>query len=204
MTDRTSFAWRVALGLTAHAARILPPERSEWSQAMIHEVDNLASASAAVRWAVGCVFAGYVERMRTMVRSLISLPRWILALEMLLCFLPLTLLFSAVVLTGAQGRFTLQTCLLYCSGSVLGPLGLAAAFRSVFFKRGWMNRITIAALCLLAAWTLTAYSAQILSFGQTHLPDWWREFVLIAVLPAFAVLHLVLINSHGRGAPVAA
>jgi hypothetical protein len=62
----------------------------------------------------------------------------------------------------------------------------------------------IAALCLLAAWTFAAYSAQILTFGQTHLSDWWREYVLIAVLPILAVLHVVFINSHRRGSPVTA
>ena len=123
-----------------------------------------------------------------MIRPLESLPRWVLVLEMLVCFLPLTLLFSAVVLTGLHGGFTLQAGLLYCSGTVLGPLGLVAALRSIFFKSGGMSRAIIGALCLLAAWTLAAYSAQILTFGQSHLSDWWREFVIIAVLPTLAVI----------------
>jgi len=204
MIDRRSFTWRVAFALVSHAASVLPAERREWSQAMVVELDHLPSAGAAMRWALGCIFAGYIERMRTMIGSLTSLPRWILALEMLLCFLPLTLLFTAVALTGAQGRFTLESYLLYCSGSVLGPIGLAASCRLVFFKPGRMSRTTIAALCLLAAWTFATYYLQILTFGQSHLADWWREFVLIAVLPVFAVLHLVSINSQRRDSPVAA
>jgi len=67
-----------------------------------------------------------------------------------------------------------------------------------------MSRTTSAALCLLAAWTLAAYSAQILTFGQTHLADWWQEFVFIAVLPSVAAFHLVAINSKRRGEPLAA
>jgi hypothetical protein len=43
-----------------------------------------------------------------------------------------------------------------------------------------------------------------LTFGQSHLYDWWREFVLIAVLPALAVIHLVFINSQRRGSLIAA
>ena len=138
-----------------------------------------------------------------MIRSLESLPRWMLSLEMLMCFLPLTLVFSTVVLAGAHGGYTLQAWLLYCSGSVLGPLGLMAAFRSLFLARGGMSRATIAGLCMLAAWTLAAYASQILTFGQSHLSDWWREFVIIAVLPTLAVLHLVSINFYRRGSLVA-
>jgi hypothetical protein len=41
MTERRSITWRIAWGLVSHAANILPPERSEWSQAMISEVDHL-------------------------------------------------------------------------------------------------------------------------------------------------------------------
>ena len=134
-----------------------------------------------------------------MIRSFESLPRWMLSLEMLLCFLPLTLVFSTVVQTGVHGGYTLQAWLLYCSGSALGPIGLVAAFRSIFLASGGMSRATITGLCLLAAWTLAAYTSQILTFGQSHLSDWWQEFVIIAVFPALAVLHLVSINLHRRG-----
>jgi hypothetical protein len=184
--------------LAKHAAKASPKERADWAQAMINELDYLPPDMSAVGWALGCIFVCYTERIRTMIRSLESLPRWVLVLEMLVCFLPLTLLFSAVVLTGLHGGFTLPAGLLYCSGTVLGPLGLVAALRSIFFKSGGMSRAIIVALCLLAAWTLAAYSAQILTFGQSHLSDWWREFVIIAVLPTLAVIHLVFINSHRR------
>ena len=189
---------RVVRGLMKHAAIVSPGKRAEWVQAMDNELDYLPSDLCAVRWAVGCIFVCYSERMRAMIRSLESLPRWMLALEMLMCFLPLTLVFSTVVLAGAHGGFTLQNSLLYCSGSILGPLGLVAAFRSIFLAPGGMSRPTIAGLCLLAAWTLAAYTSQILTFGQSHLSDWWREFVIIALLPALAVLHLVSINFHRR------
>ncbi len=139
-----------------------------------------------------------------MVRSLKYLPPWVLVLEMLVCFLPLTLLFSAVVQRGLHGGFAPPEALLYGSATILGPLGLAAALRSIFTPSASMSRAAILALCLLAAWTLAAYSTQILTFGQSHLADWWQEFVLIAVLPIIAVLHVVFINSHRRVPLVAA
>jgi hypothetical protein len=197
-------AQRLARGLVKHAALASPKERSEWAQAMTNELDYLAPNLSAVGWALGCIFVCYSERIRAMFRSLETLPRSILVLEMLVCFLPLTLLFSSVIHTGLQGGFTLPACLLYCSGTILGPLGLAAALRSIFFKPAGMSRAMIAGLCLLAAWTVAAYSAQILTFGQSHLSDWWREIVIIAVLPTLAVLHLVFINSRRRDSLLAA
>lgn len=183
---------------------VSPGERAEWAHAMINELDYLSPDMSAVGWALGCICVCYSERMRAMVRPFESLPRWVLVLEVLICFLPLALLFAAVLQTGAHGGFTPQAFLLYCSGTVLGPVGLAAGFRSIFFKARGMSRATLLGLCLLAAWTLAAYAAQILTFGQSHLSDWWREFVIIAVLPTLAVLHLVSINSQRRGSLVAA
>ena len=181
-----------------------PKERADWAQAMINELDYLPPDLSAVGWALGCILVSYSERMHAMIRSLGSLPRWLLALEMLVCFLPLTLLFASVILTGLHGGFTLPVCLLYCSGAVLGPIGMLAALRSIFFKSGGMSRAAIAGLCLLTAWTVAAYSAQILTFGQSHLSDWWRELVIIAILPALAVIHLVFINTRRRGSLIAA
>lgn len=195
---------QAARGLLKHAARVSPGERVEWAQAMINELDYLSPDMSAIGWAFGCLSVCYSERIRAMVRPFESPPRWVLVLEMLVCFLPLTLLFSSVIQRGLHGGFTAQSALLYGSATILGPLGLAAALRSILSKSGGIGRAAIAALCLLAAWTFAAYSAQILTFGQTHLSDWWREYVLIAVLPILAVLHVVFINSHRRGSLVTA
>jgi hypothetical protein len=189
----------MARGLLRHAAMAAPKERADWAQAMINEFDHLSPDTSAVGWAAGCLFVCYTERIRAMIRPLESLPRSLFIVEMLVCLLPLTLLFLAVVQRGLHGGFAPQAALLYGSATILGPVGLAAALRSIFFKPGGMSRAAIAGLCLLAAWTFAAYSAQILTFGQSHLSDWWREFVLIAVLPALAVIHLIYINSHRHG-----
>jgi hypothetical protein len=186
----------VARALVKHAALVSPGKRAEWAQAMSNELDYLSPDMSAVGWALGCLLVCYLERIRAMVQPFESLPRWVLVLEMLVCFLPLTLLFSAVVQRGLHGDFTPQAALLYGSATILGPMGLAAAIRSIYTKSAGMKRAAIAGLCLLAAWTLAAYATQILTFGQTHLSDWWREFVLIAVLPILAVLHVAFINSQ--------
>ncbi len=191
-------------GLVAHAAAVSPGERAEWVQAMSNELDYLPPDTSAIGWALGCLLVCYSERIRAMVRPFESLPRWVLVLEMLVCFLPLTLLFSAVVQRGLHGGFNIEEGALYISATILGPAGLAAALRSIVSSSIGVCRAAIVALCVLAAWTLAAYSLQILTFGQSHLSDWWREFVLIAALPFLAVLHLVFINSHRRHPPLVA
>lgn len=195
---------RAARGLIRHAAVVAPGERAEWAQAMTNELDYLSPDLSAVVWALGCLWVCYAERIRAMVRSLDSLPRWVLVIEMVVCFLPLTWLFSAVLQREFHGGFTLPEALLYGSASILGPLGFAAGICSIFSKSRALNRMTITALCLLTAWTLATYSTQVLTFGHSHLSEWWQEFVLIAVLPALAVLHVIFINSQRRGSLVAA
>jgi hypothetical protein len=197
MTDRRSPAWRLALGLTAHAARILPAERRQWSQAMIAEVDNLPSAGAALRWAIGCVFAGYIERMRTMTHPIGHVARWVLSLEMLICFVPVTFLFVAVILSAMRGVWSIQTSLLYASATIVGPIGLVISVRSLVLKKA-VGRTTSIALCLLAAWTFVSYLALVLSNQSTRPSDWWQIFVLIAFLPALAVAHLAFIAAEVR------
>jgi hypothetical protein len=66
MTARTPTARRLALALMAHAARILPPARSEWARAMQHEISHIPRDLDALSWAVGCVLASYVERSTIM------------------------------------------------------------------------------------------------------------------------------------------
>ena len=195
---------RVVRAIANHAITVSTDERAEWIRAMTREMEHLPPGVSTVGWALSCMSISYSERIRIMIRSLKALPRWILVLEMLLFFLPLTLLCAAVVRSGSQGGFSPQILLLYFSGTVLGPLGLLAAFATLFLKRDGLSPATIAALGLLTVWNVAAYTAQIFSAEQVHLAQWWREFVLIAILPTLAVLHLVSINSSLRASPVSA
>jgi hypothetical protein len=195
MTSGQANARKVAVLLIKHAAWVSPPDRKEWSQAMINELDHVPRGASALWWALGCTFASYLERMRIMTRSLTNLPRWLLALEMAVCLVPLTLLFIAVLAMTARSVMPLEYGILSGSATLLGPLGLAVALRIVFFAGGSVGRTTTTILALLAAWTVLAYSGQLLHNG-TPFSGWWREFVLIALLPSWAVVHLLRINSE--------
>jgi len=198
---RRSFAWRIALGLATHAAHILPLERREWSRAMISEVDHLPSAGAAIRWALGCIIAGYFERIR-MNRSLRHLSRWVLSLELLLCFVPVTCLFAAVASSSIRVMASLPDALLFASATLVGPMGLAIAVKTVVFRRA-VGRLTSAALCVLALWTFASYWA-LSSRNPGAVSSDWRDIVLIAVLPGLAAAHLAYMASAAPRSSVAA
>lgn len=203
MTFGEAQARRMAALLVRHAARVSPPGRKDWSHAMINELDHLPRGASALRWALGCALVSYLERMNMMTRSLTSLPRWLLSLEMAVCLVPLTWLFLAVLSMTARGRLPVEYGVLSGSATVLGPVSLAVAMRIVFVRKGSVGPVTATLLPLLAAWTVVAYAGQPFHDGLPF-SAWWREFVLIALLPAWAVLHLLKINSQRRaGAAIA-
>lgn len=95
MTTQISPLRRLASALTRHAARILPASRSDWAQAMRTELDHIESDLEALRWAIGCVLAGYVERSRVMRLLDTEMARAILTL--LLATQVLSFLFATIL-----------------------------------------------------------------------------------------------------------
>jgi hypothetical protein len=177
----------LAVLLAAHAEKALPPCRADWAKAMRNEIHHISGNGAALIWALGCVFASYRERVRAMIDTNPRISRWVLVLEMLCCFIPLTLLCLAIVEN--LGRMPGSTGILALTVAATGPIGLIVAFKVVVLNRPSLTRFATAALCILAAWTGLAYSLHILAGGQpAHA---WREFVLIALLPALGIFHLV-------------
>ena len=61
---------RLSRALASHAGRVLPPScpsRDEWAAAMRQETEAIENSGASLRWALGCVYAGYAERIEAMV-----------------------------------------------------------------------------------------------------------------------------------------
>jgi hypothetical protein len=80
MSTTDNLVRRLALAVTEHAMRVLPPDRSSWARAMRQEIDHIDSDRSALRWAVGCLLASYRERVRAMDPLQTPLARSILAL----------------------------------------------------------------------------------------------------------------------------
>jgi hypothetical protein len=132
-----------------------------------------------------------------MIGSLAHVSRWLLSIEMAVCLIPLTLLFMAVVTATAHGFMPLQFGILAGSATLLGPVGLLFGARIILAPTGSAGRTTTTLMAFLAAWTVIAYSLQVLH-GGAAVSEWWRAFVLIAILPTWAVAHLLQINAARR------
>lgn len=198
MSRDRSIAHRIAHRITQHAAKVLPHRRSVWARAMLSEIDHLPSRAGALRWAFGCVVASYFERIGSMEFGTASISRPVLALEMLLCFGVLTMMFGGL-LTVDVLIVPRPDWFFFLSMTIVGPVGLIAAFRFVVLDRRSLSRVHVTALLMSAIWTLVAYSAFLLAKGNAA--GGWRELVLLAGLPFLGALHLLYItSSRGKAA----
>jgi hypothetical protein len=161
---------------------------------MMNELKYIERDAEALEWARGCVVASYCERIGDMIR-IPKLPLWLIALEMAVCLVPLTWLFLAIAASAAHGVMPVKDFIRFGSVALAGPLGLLLAVRVLFFSRRRVGRNTMILAALLAGWTLFAYLGELLHNGAVPFP--WREYVLIAILPAVAVAHLICLNSPG-------
>jgi hypothetical protein len=198
-SDDSYLLQRIAFGLIRHAASVLPPGRDHWAEAMAAELDHIPKSAAALQWALGCVLASYSERMRTMTIVRPPVSRWVLLVEMLAFFsFPTLGLFA--VLANLATISGLDVAWLF-SVAILGPIGLVVGFKAVVLNRPSLSKPLTWALTVLAAWTLVAYLLYMLSrSGGTSL-DWWRGYILIALLPAVGTAHLIYLARSARATP---
>ncbi len=205
MSDRQAVIRSLAMRLVAHAQKVLPRHRADWARAMHHEVEHIPGHSGALAWALGCVVASYMERAKTMITGDARVSRWVLSLEMLCCFVPLTFLFVATVMS--LGHMDGTTAMVALTVAMTGPVGLIVAFKIVVLNRRLLTRLAAVALGVIAVWTVTVVSLHdvsehVLAGGRANA-DWWESFVLIALLPALGIAHLIFL-ARASGGSVAA
>jgi hypothetical protein len=63
------FSRVIARALMRHAARIMPAREMDWGAAMQNELEAIADDRVALRWAIGCLIAGYGERANAMLQT---------------------------------------------------------------------------------------------------------------------------------------
>jgi hypothetical protein len=200
MKNGRSVFRHLAVRIADHAAQASPRSRAEWASAMRAELEHISRDDAALMWAVGCIFASYSERMRTMISNNFRIARWILVLEMLCCFMPLTFLCLAVLAN--LGRLDGKAGILALTVVATGPIGLILTFRLVVLSHTSLTRFATTALWILAGWTGLAYSVHV--FVEPEPAHAWREFVLIAVLPLVGIAHLLYLARRPVGKLAAA
>ncbi len=213
MTASASLLRRLALGLVRLAVRLLPPGRGDWADAMIAELQYVDDDRSALAWAGGCVIAVIRQRMRVMTTGNWKISRWIIAPEMLLCFLPLTIVWLdsigkvwGVVMVAAPPVTApwRAVCLVIAMMIVatLGPAGLIAAFRLVALARPLCSqplRIALIAGPILFGALLITWRLTIAGLGGF---DFWSGLLLGCGLPLLGAVHLLHLSwpeSDARG-----
>src|SRR5262249_14887161 len=96
MNRQRTLSRRVGEALLRASEALLPERRRVWAKAMRGEYEHFTNDQyltdrQALAWAAGCLLVSLKERM-AMIKGNFKISRWLLAPEMLLCFLPLTLL----------------------------------------------------------------------------------------------------------------
>jgi hypothetical protein len=70
---------RLALRLVRHAVFMLPRRSASWATGMQHEMEYIQPDREALRWAIGCVSTGYLQRIASLNVIQTSMLRWALA-----------------------------------------------------------------------------------------------------------------------------
>lgn len=217
MNAPMSLRLRLALTLMRRLDQVLPESRRDWATAMRAELAHLANERDALSWAIGCIVAGSKERITTMLAGNLKVSRWILVPEMLLCFVPLTFgwvdaigggsglirmnrsAIQAYFLHAPDGTIVLAALIAGAALGVLGPTGLAAAFRWVVSGRTpgspWLRSALVAGPALYGLVLLVAR----LAIGGTGALapnaadgfDFWSGILLLSVLPSLGAAHLL-------------
>jgi energy-converting hydrogenase Eha subunit A len=180
------------------------------------EYEHIATDTQAFTWAAGCFLASLKERM-IMIKGDLKISRWLLTPELLLCFLPLTLLWLDAI-DGRSGllrldRASIQKHFIAVPGGTvvlialicgvilasIGPIALAAALRLIVWKRpvrsAWLRAALVAAPVLYGVIALLARTAEMgaaaFSVAASDAFDFWSGIVLLSVLPALGAAHLL-------------
>lgn len=190
---------RIAEKTVDHAMRILPPSRREWGQSMRAELDHVASKHL-IAWAFGCALTSYTERLKAMNHSSLLVSKWVVGLEALLCFGPLSLLWFAAV--ARLNLFFGEPWILFDTAIItIAPLSLILAFRFVLFdrhpSRPLMRTLSITSLAIGVIMIIGKYSRPGQAFLWSEVE--WSLPVLASFLPALCCWHLSMFAKNGSG-----
>jgi len=160
---------------------------------MCAEFDHVDEKSDVLGWAIGCVVASYAERIRFMNRSSLLVSKWVIGLEALLCFGPLTLLWLVAVAKLPQ--FMGEPKVLFDIAVItISPLSLLLALRFVLFGNLLRRNLLISLAIAFLAVGVLMIAGKWLRAGRAFL--WsdveWNLPILVSIMPALCCWHLSL------------
>ena len=173
----------------------MPENRSEWTRAMKNESRYLSNDLQALLWVSGCVKTATIERINTMKSGSLRVSRFVLSIEMLCCFIPVSFIFLVLMMNFIEiqsirtdGRF-----ITYAALGMIGPIGLMLGSRLLLRQPYNMGKLLKSVLYTLAAGIVIGGLMQVAA-GNILLNDWWLVLILTTLMPAAALLHLIYLS----------
>lgn len=182
--------------LLDHAVRACPASHKKWVTAAANELDSIGSSYDALAWSLGTIWVSYKARVSAMSISDPQLPKPLVTLEALTCFLPSSLLWLWTLSATADHMLPTPAALYLATAATIGPLGLTVFGRIVLRNSAPCRRSSWSVvLASLAGWT----AAVILLLPATPIPFKdlpWRDCVLLVVLPLIGSAHYAFLERH--------
>lgn len=196
------------------AARLMGRQASEWSQAMRAELDHV-HANDRLGWAFGCLLAAIKQRFRSMRIGTLQVSRGILLLELVGCFLPMTIGWWDTVF-GRYGLSQMNLTVVRELGisilammigaaviGLVGPIGLFLTSRAVTTGTGLRNRrLGLVMIAGVACFAIASIALRVLNGPGAYAAN-LSFILLVTVLPALGIAHLIYL-AHPRSGPAQA
>jgi len=203
---------RCTVALARRIAALFPRQHREWARGMLSELEHVDGDYRALVWLLGCVTAGIKLRAIAMKLGTLKVSRFVLALEMALCFVPMTFGWLDIVfgdsgvawldapivqryyLGTTQGVAALAKMFAGALIGVLGPLGIVVGLRYIVFgkalHRGWLSAGLVAGPIALGI----VYMAANFASNTRWSIEWAGFYVLFVAVPLAGALHLLYLG----------
>jgi hypothetical protein len=188
---------------------LLRERHAEWVRAMRAELSYLSNEHERLRWAFGCLVAAIKQRFVPMDTGTFRISRWVMLIETLGCFVPLTsgwldLNFgsSGIIQHTPEiierfypsvpgGAYIVSMLFAVAVVSVLGPIGLFLGLRYILVGRGIRNRaVGITLIGIPIALSVLGTIAGFL-VGPEGFKVGLEATLLFLILPVLGIAHLM-------------
>ena len=203
-----SLTRRLATKLIIIAIHIVPGSGKNLAYAMVSEYCHINDAYDALKWAAGCVIACITLRVQSMVRGTLNVSRLVFTVEIVCCFMPLTLVWfdgvfgmSGVLtlnvpviqeyfISNLTGTIVLIQMIMLAVAGVLGPVGMVLLLKYILQSARPAGKLLpgfliAGPLCLggvyLSGWIITSTELRL---------DHFAGLLIFTVLPAMVSAHL--------------
>ena len=201
---------------------LLREQHAEWVRAMRAELPYLSNEHERLRWAFGCLVAAIKQRFAPMDTGTFRISRWVMLIETLVCFVPLTIgwldfnfgpsgitqhtpeIIERFYLSVPGGAFIVSMLFAGAVVSVLGPIGLFLGLRYVLVGRGIRNRaVGITLIGIPIALNVLGTIAGFL-VGPEDFSGSFEATLLLVILPVVGFAHLMYLANPAAPTSAAA